>query len=60
MVCFLQNLFLQWQGIAAASDEGIVHGDAVLVLVVWRNLYEASPQGVDFGRVVGVECILLG
>jgi cytochrome b pre-mRNA-processing protein 3 len=44
---YLKDLFLQWRGILAAYDEGLVKGDAVLGAAVWRNLWKASPVGAD-------------
>lgn len=51
---FLKDLFVQWRGLVAAYDEGIARGDAVLASAVWRNLYKAKAEGVDFRRVAGV------
>ena len=44
---FLKDLFIQWRGILAAYDEGLVKGDAVLGAAVWRNLWKASYTGPD-------------
>lgn len=44
---YLKDLFIQWRGIIAAYDEGLVKGDAVLGAAVWRNLWKASPTGPD-------------
>ncbi|THC91671.1 hypothetical protein EYZ11_008866 [Aspergillus tanneri] len=47
---FLKDLFIQWRGVLAAYDEGIVKGDAVLGAAVWRNLWKAShtePDGTE-------------
>lgn len=44
---YLKDLFLQWRGILAAYDEGLVKGDAFLGAAVWRNLWKASPIGPD-------------
>ena len=47
---YLKDLFIQWRGIIAAYDEGLVKGDAVLGAAVWRNLWKASatsPNGED-------------
>ncbi|KAK9568199.1 hypothetical protein V6Z88_002514 [Aspergillus fumigatus] len=47
---FLKDLFIQWRGVLAAYDEGLVKGDAVLGAAVWRNLWKAShtgPHGED-------------
>lgn len=42
---YLKDLFIQWRGILAAYDEGLVKGDAVLGAAVWRNIWKASPTG---------------
>lgn len=44
---FLKDLFIQWRGVIAAYDEGLVKGDAVLGAAVWRNLWKASHTGPD-------------
>ena len=44
---FLKDLFIQWRGILAAYDEGLVKGDAVLGAAIWRNLWKASHNGPD-------------
>lgn len=44
---YLKDLFVQWRGIIAAYDEGLIKGDAVLGAAVWRNLWKASPTGPD-------------
>ncbi|KAJ5888808.1 hypothetical protein N7495_008849 [Penicillium taxi] len=44
---YLKDLFIQWRGIIAAYDEGLVKGDAVLGAAVWRNLWKASPTSPD-------------
>ncbi|KAE8335384.1 hypothetical protein BDV24DRAFT_8837 [Aspergillus arachidicola] len=44
---FLKDLFIQWRGVLAAYDEGIVKGDAVLGAAIWRNLWKASHTGPD-------------
>lgn len=44
---FLKDLFIQWRGVLAAYDEGLVKGDAVLGAAVWRNLWKASYAGPD-------------
>jgi cytochrome b pre-mRNA-processing protein 3 len=42
---FLKDLFIQWRGVLAAYDEGLVKGDAALGAAVWRNLWKASHTG---------------
>ncbi|KAL4947677.1 ubiquinol-cytochrome C chaperone-domain-containing protein [Aspergillus filifer] len=44
---FLKDLFIQWRGVLAAYDEGLIKGDAVLGAAVWRNLWKASYTGPD-------------
>ncbi|KAI9373140.1 ubiquinol-cytochrome C chaperone-domain-containing protein [Aspergillus egyptiacus] len=44
---FLRDLFIQWRGVLAAYDEGLIKGDAVLGAAVWRNLWKASYQYPD-------------
>ncbi|KAJ5668826.1 hypothetical protein N7462_009896 [Penicillium macrosclerotiorum] len=44
---YLKDLFIQWRGIIAAYDEGLIKGDAVLGAAVWRNLWKASSAGPD-------------
>jgi cytochrome b pre-mRNA-processing protein 3 len=50
---YLKDLFLQWRGVLAAYDEGLVKGDAVLGSAVWRNLFKGS-EDVDWERVAQV------
>ena len=47
---YLKDLFIQWRGVLAAYDEGMVKGDAVLGAAVWRNLWKAE-EDVDWGKV---------
>ncbi|KAJ0418131.1 ubiquinol-cytochrome C chaperone-domain-containing protein [Aspergillus carlsbadensis] len=44
---FLKDLFIQWRGVLAAYDEGLIKGDAVLGAAIWRNLWKASYHGPD-------------
>ncbi|CAL3970962.1 unnamed protein product [Diplocarpon coronariae] len=41
---YLKDLFVQWRGLLAAYDEGLVRGDAVLAAAIWRNIYKASDD----------------
>ncbi|PBP20377.1 hypothetical protein BUE80_DR008377 [Diplocarpon rosae] len=41
---YLKDLFVQWRGLLAAYDEGLVKGDAVLAAAIWRNIYKASDD----------------
>lgn len=46
---YLQDLFIQWRGVMAAYDEGLVKGDAVLATALWRNIWKAeeiNPTGL--------------
>ncbi|KAL5332290.1 ubiquinol-cytochrome C chaperone-domain-containing protein [Aspergillus crustosus] len=44
---FLKDLFIQWRGLLAAYDEGLIKGDAVLGAAVWRNLWKANYTTSD-------------
>ena len=51
---YLKDLFVQWRGLTAGYDEGLIKGDAVLATAVWRNLFKADNE-VDYrgvGQVV--------
>ncbi|KAL4980034.1 ubiquinol-cytochrome C chaperone-domain-containing protein [Aspergillus desertorum] len=48
---FLKDLFIQWRGVLAAYDEGLIKGDAVLGAAVWRNLWKASPNTPEGGEI---------
>lgn len=52
---YLKDLFLQWRGLLAAYDEGLVKGDAVLAAAVWRNLWkgDAAADWEKVAQVVG-------
>lgn len=41
---YLKDLFVQWRGLLAAYDEGLVRGDAVLAAAVWRNVFKAKED----------------
>ncbi len=41
---YLKDLFVQWRGLLAAYDEGLVKGDAVLGAAVWRNIFKADDD----------------
>lgn len=47
---YLKDLFIQWRGLLAAYDEGMIQGDAVLAAAVWRNLWKAK-EDVDWEKV---------
>jgi cytochrome b pre-mRNA-processing protein 3 len=50
---YLKDLFIQWRGVLAAYDEGLVRGDAVLAAAVWRNIFKAQEE-VDAVKVAMV------
>jgi cytochrome b pre-mRNA-processing protein 3 len=54
---YLKDLFVQWRGVTAAYDEGLVKGDAVLAAAVWRNVCKADPS-IDVRRLAEVVCFL--
>ena len=47
---YLKDLFIQWRGLTAAYDEGLVRGDAILATAVWRNIFKAD-ENVDLRRL---------
>ncbi|KAI1805644.1 ubiquinol-cytochrome C chaperone-domain-containing protein [Daldinia bambusicola] len=50
---YLKDLFVQWRGIIAAYDEGLVKGDAVLAAAVWRNVFKAR-EDVDVRALAAI------
>jgi len=51
---YLKDLYIQWRGLLAGYDEGLIRGDAVLATAVWRNVFKAD-EDVDFialGQVI--------
>ncbi|KAH0354326.1 hypothetical protein KCU81_g1045, partial [Aureobasidium melanogenum] len=50
---YLKDLFVQWRGVLAAYDEGLVKGDAVLATAVWRNVF-GGDENVDAAAVANV------
>ena len=51
---YLKDLFLQWRGLTAGYDEGMIKGDAVLATAIWRNIFKADDDAdfVKIGEVV--------
>ncbi|KAI1102846.1 ubiquinol-cytochrome C chaperone-domain-containing protein [Jackrogersella minutella] len=41
---YLKDLFIQWRGVIAAYDEGVIKGDSVLAAAVWRNVFKARED----------------
>ena len=56
---YLKDLNMQWRGLIAAYDEGLLRGDAVLATAVWRNLFKADDT-VDFRGVGEVVSYMRG
>lgn len=54
---YLKDLFVQWRGVLAAYDEGLVRGDAVLATAVWRNVFRAAAE-VDPAALASVVAFL--
>ena len=50
---YLKDLFVQWRGLQAGYDEGLMKGDAVLATAVWRNIFQGNPD-VDWRGVAEV------
>ena len=51
---YLKDLYVQWRGLLAGYDEGLIRGDAVLATAVWRNVFKADEDVdlVGLGQVV--------
>ena len=47
---YLKDLFLQWRGLTAAYDEGLVSGDAVLATAIWRNVCKGD-EDIDIRKL---------
>lgn len=41
---YLKDLYIQWRGLLAAYDEGLMKGDAVLSAAVWRNVFKGNED----------------
>ena len=54
---YLKDLFIQWRGILAAYDEGLIKGDAVLASAIWRNLFKGD-EDVNWEKVGKVVCYM--
>ena len=54
---YLKDMFLQWRGILASYDEGLVKGDAILASALWRNLFRGD-ENVDWEKVALVVAYL--
>ena len=47
---YLKDLFVQWRGLTAGYDEGLVKGDAVLATAIWRNVCKGDEE-VDLEKL---------
>jgi len=56
---YLKDLFVQWRGLMAGYDEGLVKGDAVLATAVWRNVFKGA-EDVDFRGVAEIVSYVRG
>ena len=56
---YLKDLFVQWRGLLAGYDEGLVKGDAVLATAIWRNVFKAD-ENVDWRGVGEVVSYMRG
>ena len=56
---YLKDLFVQWRGLIAGYDEGLIRGDAALATAVWRNVFKAD-ENVDFRGVGEVVSYIRG
>jgi len=54
---YLKDLFVQWRGVLAAYDEGLIRGDAMMAAAVWRNIFKASEE-VDAEKVAEIVAYL--
>ncbi|KAI1762515.1 ubiquinol-cytochrome C chaperone-domain-containing protein [Hypoxylon sp. FL1150] len=50
---YLKDLFIQWRGVIAAYDEGVIKGDPVLAAAVWRNVFKAR-EDVDVRALAAI------
>ncbi|WYZ40425.1 hypothetical protein EsH8_IV_000766 [Colletotrichum jinshuiense] len=50
---YLKEIFVQWRGLIAAYDEGVIKDDRVLAAAVWRNLFKAR-EDADMRQVAAV------
>lgn len=56
---YLKDLFVQWRGLLAAYDEGLMKGDAVLATAIWRNVFKGE-ESVDWRGVGEIVSYLRG
>lgn len=51
---YLKDLFIQWRGVLAAYDEGLIAGDAVLGAAIWRNIWKGKQDIDDWEKIAEV------
>ena len=50
----MKEFFENFRGLTIAYDEGVTKSDAVLAAAFWRNLYQTSPNSVDFEKIAKI------
>jgi cytochrome b pre-mRNA-processing protein 3 len=50
---YLKDLYIQWRGLLAVYDEGLLKGDAVLAAAIWRNVFKAS-EDIDIRKLAQI------
>lgn len=50
---YLKDLYIQWRGLTAAYDEGLMKGDAMLAAAVWRNVCKGD-ENIDLQRLTEI------
>jgi hypothetical protein len=50
----MKQLYENFRGLTVAYDEGILVNDAVLAAAFWRNLFQSTPNTVDFEKLAKI------
>lgn len=50
----MKMLYENFRGLTVAYDEGILKNDAVLAAAFWRNLFQTTPNTVDFEKLAKI------
>ena len=50
---YLKDLFVQWRGLTAAYDQGLIEGDAIFAAAVWRNVCKGD-ETIDLRRLAEI------
>lgn len=50
----MKEFFENFRGLTIGYDEGVTKNDAVLAAAFWRNLYQSSPNAVDFEKLAKI------